>query len=663
MSPSSGNPGQTESLAPRVALVIVAQSEYQHWERLEQLPAAVAELREALDGTPYELHLPEFVGGGETREIEVALNAWLKGLSDKDKLVLYWIGHGTGNGGHYLVTRESPKHDLTGADALRADLLGEMVAKSNAEKVVVILDTCYSSLGAQEIAEVVLRILNSQPTLPNQERCVAVIPSVSALAKAQEGVCCRALRRLLTDPDPERRPWGDQDEYIGVVDFSDALVAILRKEFGPAWQLPNPVFTGVGLRFLPNPRFRGPQPVIDVETRRRLLQIPEALVFAAQGIEVGEAGWYFTGRVRILQELVGWLESSSGGLLVLTGPAGSGKSAVIGRLVTLSDSRFRAGAKAAGAFRDAPEGTIPPEGVVDSAVHVKGKTTAEFGRSVAEELELELLNGGPFDRRALIEAVGALHERLTLVVDALDEAAEPHEIGTLLRDVAEEAGARVFVGCRRSPDGRTVPAGEERHARLRALFGERVGILDLEDEVDTGEDIASYVALRLRDSHHRDNPKGIDQAATAVAEKADGLFLYARVVARTLQDAERLDGPLPASALEAFVSDLEARFGDRKGFVDELLSALAWGEGAGLSRRAWPAVATALSTTGAAYDDRDVAWVLDHAGWHILEAGEAGQTVYRLAHQAFADHYRARVANVSVAQRAITEELTGWRRG
>jgi hypothetical protein len=220
---------------------------------------------------------------------------------------------------------------------------------------------------------------------------------------------------------------------------------------------------------------------------------------------------------------------------------------------------------------------------------------------------------------------------------------------------------RVLVGCRRSPDGRTVPVGEERHARLRALFGESVTILDLEDEVDTREDIASYVTLRLQDSPHRDNPKAIDQVARAVAEKADGVFLYARVVARTLQDAERLDGPLPGSALEAFASDIEARFGDRKGLVDELLSALAWGEGAGLSRRVWAAVATALSPTGAAYEDRDVAWVLDHAGWHILEAGEAGQTVYRLAHQAFADDYRARVANVSVAQRAITRELTGWR--
>jgi hypothetical protein len=542
---------ESKSVPPRIALVIVAQSEYQHWEKLTQLPAAVRELHEALEGTPYEFHLPELIGGGSKGEIETGLDAWLRGLSSTDRLVLYWAGHGTGNGGHYLVTRESPKHDLTGAVAVKADLLGEMVGKSPAEKAVVILDTCYSSAGAQGIAEEVHQILNSRPALPGQERCVAVIPSASALSKAQEGVCCRALRRLLADPDVGDRPWGDQDEWIRVGDLSDALVAILRKEFGAAWQPSNPAVTGVGQRFLPNPRFRGPQPVIDVETRRRLPQVPQALALAARGIEVGEGGWYFTGRIRILRELLDWLTNSDGGVLVLTGPAGAGKSAVIGRLVILSDPGFRAEAKAAGALRDTPEETIPPEGVVDSAVHAKGRTEAEFARSAAEELGLELSTGGPFDRRGFVEAVGALSSRLTLVVDALDEAADPYGIGALLRDVAEEAGARVLVGCRRSPDGRTVPAGEERHARLRALFGESVTILDLEDDVDTAEDIASYVTLRLQESPHRDNAKGIEKVANAVAQKADGVFLYAHVVARTLQESKRLDGPLPDSALEA----------------------------------------------------------------------------------------------------------------
>jgi hypothetical protein len=53
-------------------------------------------------------------------------------------------------------------------------------------------------------------------------------------------------------------------------------------------------------------------------------------------------GWYFTGRVRALQELVEWLTGAGSDLRprVVTGGPGSGKSAVLGRLVTLSDPVF-----------------------------------------------------------------------------------------------------------------------------------------------------------------------------------------------------------------------------------------------------------------------------------------------------------------------------------
>src|SRR5262249_38746338 len=149
-------------------------------------------------------------------------------------------------------------------------------------------------------------------------------------------------------------------------------------------------------------------------------------------------GWYFTGRFGLLQELVRWLETSSGGLLVLTGPPGSGKSAAIGRLVTLSDPGYHAEAKAAGALGDTPKETITPEGVVDAQYHVKGRTEAEFAREAIEEWGLELpTTPARFDRHAFVAAVGALGRRLTLVVDALDEAAEPHAIGTLLRDLGK----------------------------------------------------------------------------------------------------------------------------------------------------------------------------------------------------------------------------------
>jgi hypothetical protein len=246
---------------------------------------------------------------------------------------------------------------------------------------------------------------------------------------------------------------------------------------------------------------------------------------------------------------------------------------------------------------------------------------------------------------------------LTLVVDALDESVDPDGIGTMLKALVQEAGVRALVGSRYRPDGRPLAEGEGRCGRLLALFGQEARILDLEEETDTQGDIAAFVAARLRDSRHRNNRTGIAQVAWAVAHKAEGVFLYARMVARTLQDAERLDGPLPDGTLDAFEADLKTRFGERRDLVDQILAALAWGQGGGLSRAVWPTVARAVSTQEGTYTDEDVAWVLDHAGSHILEAGESGQTVYRLAHQLLRDHYIAGAKHPASVQRAIVVAL------
>jgi ABC-type lipoprotein export system ATPase subunit len=59
--------------------------------------------------------------------------------------------------------------------------------------------------------------------------------------------------------------------------------------------------------------------------------------FRARGRGVArreEAGEYFTGRTRAL---LAWLEADRGGLCVVTGDPGSGKSAVLGWLVGLAN--------------------------------------------------------------------------------------------------------------------------------------------------------------------------------------------------------------------------------------------------------------------------------------------------------------------------------------
>ena len=85
---------------------------------------------------------------------------------------------------------------------------------------------------------------------------------------------------------------------------------------------------------------------MDLETRdwlrrRHAAELAEYWGPKARGVEVAaQAGWYFTGREAALAELSGWLADPAADiqLRVLTGDPGSGKSAVLGRLVTLADT-------------------------------------------------------------------------------------------------------------------------------------------------------------------------------------------------------------------------------------------------------------------------------------------------------------------------------------
>src|SRR4029077_20023222 len=107
---------------------------------------------------------------------------------------------------------------------------------------------------------------------------------------------------------------------------------------------------------------------------------------------------------------------------------------VIGRIATLSDSAYRAEAQRVGALESATAETIPPEGIIDMVVHLKGKTLFDCIGAVADAFEIKLSDRDRADPKALIRAVGDLKRRVTLLFDALDEAktGKPRDIGEQL---------------------------------------------------------------------------------------------------------------------------------------------------------------------------------------------------------------------------------------
>ena len=130
--------------------------------------------------------------------------------------------------------------------------------------------------------------------------------------------------------------------------------------------------------FFRNLRYRPVPPGLDLQTQRRLTNI-EHWGPRSRGTEIeAQPGWYFTGRTVVLTELVTWLTSAAtaGKARVITAGPGSGKSAVLGRLVTLSDPEYRPRAP----LGDALPASIPPVGLVDVAIHARHKTLRRMSR-------------------------------------------------------------------------------------------------------------------------------------------------------------------------------------------------------------------------------------------------------------------------------------------
>ena len=169
-------------------------------------------------------------------------------------------------------------------------------------------------------------------------------------------------------------------------------------------------------------------------------------------------GWFFTGRRGALSQLVAWLTSTydpEDNMRVITGGPGSGKSAVLARLVTMSDPAYRARMPWPLAADDPVAGLY--SGAIDVAVHAR--------EAPAEEVVGALAAVAGVPGTDLGDLIGKLLDRgkaFTVVVDALDEADDPHALALALRRLASEtadAGFRLMVGTR--PAARTVGSSRQ----------------------------------------------------------------------------------------------------------------------------------------------------------------------------------------------------------
>ncbi|QES46646.1 hypothetical protein DEJ50_01040 [Streptomyces venezuelae] len=585
--------------------------------------------------------------------------------SAADAAVVFVTGHGiTGDGGHWMALKATESGRLQSTALRTADLVG-WLAETGIQHLFLVLDLCYAGHTIAETAAFDREIPGTW----------LVLPSATKNQEAVTGALTTAIAEFLAElKSPVGQKYG-LDRHLDVTVFLDAV----ERRLGPGQRLiPLPGSRRSGPHpCLPNPHHRAGT-TVSLGPGRSDLALPRQDLEThwsprSRGVtEAASTGWLFRGRTQLMRTLVAATTAAPGTVLV-TGSAGSGKSAVLSRLVTLSDPLFLDRYRAAADL--VPDGLKPEPEAVDVAVLATGKIGHEVIAQICRALDVP--GPGPAGATSVLDLDGwisawedwlARRERpVTIVVDALDEASDPAALltGVLARlDSGDPAHrkVRLLVGVRSSggPDGNPhTPAGggglplADRAERLLAARRIRVDEQPWWEAQDLTE-YATEILLHEEGSPYRNGPPGrAAEVAAVLAAQAGTSFLVARIAGTSLARRPEAVDPYDAQwraaigegVLGVFRHDLHRTFPDAEDRIRavHLLRAVAFAYGRGLPwPQIWPAVANAVADEPTApdvpprtYGDSDIAWLLgSRMGAYLVTDREDGITVYRLFHDA-----------------------------
>ncbi|OKJ00080.1 hypothetical protein AMK18_15495 [Streptomyces sp. CB01249] len=636
------------------ALCVVCET-YADERTFPQLTGATAQMEGVVNRLEALGIATRVAGGGNPSwaDFDRDLTAWSASGAGKPAIIV-WSGHGV------LVDDElrlalcdldlDVEQVARDARALRhgvspETLVNEAVA-SGADQILVLIDACHAGDAVGRGLEKALRRWETTSAPPGRVQWFGIMTSCRRGETSDgAGPLLDALAEVLREgpaTSEYRSAWSAHNAWVSGPDVLTALGERWRGE----GQTPVPATLGTGRAVFPNPRHVPGAPA----------RLVEHLVLAARGVGFREEGSFFTGRKRVLGRITDWIEADEAGLFLVTGPAGCGKSAVLGRIATLTDPERRAETEAQGGLRAGDPG--PGPGHPLAAVHLRGLSPLQ----AAAELALRLGLPEPRNPDDFRGELRELDRRPVLVLDGLDEVPVEH-LHTMIEELVFplSRAVPVLLGSRERAF-RARLADDDGHPdetlpdALARLIGAAVTTADLEAEPDTQEDIAAYVRRRCEvGGFPADRAREAGEAVAARATAVGGGFLFARLVTGSLLAEGRNDGDaweagLPESIGAAFEDDLRA--GPVRVLADgtelpsaarDLLTALAWTAGRGMpAGGVWEEVAGALGGRATPYDESDVDWVLSAYGRYIVEDAEDGQAVYRLYHREFVSHLVSR---------------------
>ncbi|MEV7060899.1 AAA family ATPase [Streptomyces microflavus] len=604
----------------------------------------------------------------------------LADADDDEALVVYITGHGLAPRGrqHFLQLPDTDENRPLGTAFPTAELIATAL-DSRAGHVLVMVDSCFSGRLTDELQDtlkaldedrralgsLVVLTAGNEDSRPRLQAFTSLLAAVRAHCEDQTNGYARS-----------HLSWEDFHAIRGAV-WDRTTMADIHRIWPPG--------DSVSLQFaaralspcLPNPGYTDTALLEDARSQVgwNRADLDEYWISRATGQMSGSPGWYFTGRAALITRMIEFLDGDDS-VLIVTGPAGSGKSALLARLVTLSDPRFRADDAYRPLLDAIPEHLQVPEGAVDAAVLARNTDPHELSAALYEALTGHPTPAGHDPIEELRAYVRAFMLRrgtpLTVVIDGIDEARNPRRIITdVLRPLATLRAddgrplIRLLLGIRSSTTEGPDPSGAD---PAGPTGGDLLSLLQRAtdaspalrtDALTAQDDIATYTASLL----HADPPTGsrlidrdddrVSRVATAVAEEVAPSFLDARLAAQQLHARSALPHPtdlgwrrqLRQGTHELLRQDLAdvALHGDAT--PEELLAVLratAFAQGAGLPwADIWPAAVNALHPTcdDAAAAIRQVVRDSRLTGY-LTTAHEDGRTVYRPIHERVSETLR-----------------------
>jgi hypothetical protein len=655
----SGNGDQARADFDVTSIVIDEYAECPPLEGLAEEAAEIERLLAELGGVAGKPSPP----GRELHEraVKDRLREWVK--RDRQSSVLVWLGHGASDGTDaWLACYDTPRQIQANGmvpQAVADQIVQDWHRREPHESAwtLVIVEACGAGTFVDQ-----LNLLAAQKAHP---RRIAMV-GVSGDSAGYVGELRKALKRT-------RDTYENNDEHILVIDF----VSKLEEFLGDVAQA---FYRSIGrLSFRParlvTANLSAPIDVYrewtsflaDLSPDERNHFVPKA-----HGAGHGEFAWHFIGREAERKRIAAWLRARSNGMLVITGNPGSGKSALLGNLLVLTNPALRDLLVRTGRLAPPDPDELPPDQAFDAVVHLAGLSTSDLVRRLTDAAGVTLPSPehvwSEEDMDKLVD--GLAGRRFTVLVDALDEARDPIAIaGTVLGRLAQLPGGRVIVGTRTVVSGDSAAGGESLLTVLDSVHPA--------DTIRLSHDpiaIETYVHQRLRDARGMQRIDADDDVIDAVArrigthgDEGERQFLFARLAVHELITKPELLTPSNQRELNMLLEGnhrslfdfVVGRLTKASRVARPLLEALALAQGRGVPRSEgiWAQMATALA--GSQVGEQDIEDLLAQAGPYIMLDAEYGISVYRLAHETFRELLQPGADQIAATEPELSETVGG----